>query len=66
MTASLNRKNRSFPLIPYIISLVLSDSIGSGHDLGSRLPMATTVIFVTSFFFVLGPSVEMLMGLPLQ
>ena len=54
---SLNRKNRSFPLIPLlIISLVLSETIGSGHGSGSRLPVATTVTF---FFFALGPSVLM-------
>ena len=63
MTASLNRKNRSFPLIPLdMISFVLSENIGSGHGSGSRLPVVTTVTFwVTFVFFTLGPSVELLM-----
>ena len=63
MTASLNRKNQSFPLIPLdMISFVLSENIGSGHGSGSRLPVVMTVTFLVTFvFFVLGPSVELLM-----
>ena len=62
VTASLNMKNRLFPLIPFaMISFVLSESMGSGHGSGSRLPVVTTVTF-TFAFFVLGPS-DMLMGI---
>ena len=44
-----------------MISFVLSESMGSGHGSGSRLPVVTTVTF-TFAFFVLGPS-DMLMGI---
>ena len=46
-----------------MISLVLSESIGSGHGSGSQLPVATTVTFI---FFILGPLVKFLVGVAIS